>query len=83
MREEIAHGVRAAARPNDHEVKRAEADRLRAHRTRWVKVERDGEAAQALQKFLSKHGGELGWWAELGGAAHSNLAEQGLRPRIA
>jgi hypothetical protein len=81
--EKIARGVLAAARLPEGEGKRAEAKRLRAHLARWLPVERGGEAAQALQKFLSKHEGELWWWAEIGVAAHNNLAEQGLRPHIA
>ena len=81
--EKIARGVLAAARLTDKSARRAEAARLRAHLARWLRVERQGEAAQALQKFLSKHEGELWWWAEVGVAAHNNLAEQGLRPHIA
>jgi hypothetical protein len=81
--ERISREVLAAARGRDGEAKRAEAERLREHLARWLKVERGGEAAQSLQKFLSKHEGELWWWAEVGVAAHNNLAEQGLRPHIA
>ena len=81
--EKIARGVLAASRLPEGEAKQAEARRLRAHLARWLKVERDGEAAQSLQKFLTKHADELWWWAEVGVAAHNNLAEQGLRPHIA
>jgi hypothetical protein len=81
--EKIARGVLAAARLPDGEAKQAEAQRLRTHLARWLKVEREGEAAEALQKFLTKHEGELWWWAEVGVAAQNNLAEQGLRPHIA
>jgi hypothetical protein len=81
--EKIARGVLSAARLRDGEQRRGEGKRLRAHLARWLEVERDGEDAQALQKFLSKHEGELWWWAELGVAAQNNLAEQGLRPHIA
>ncbi len=81
--EKIARGVLAAARLSEEEARRTEAARLRTHLVRWLEVERDGEAAQALQKFLSKHEGELWWWAEVGVAAQNNLAEQGLRPHIA
>ena len=81
--EKIARGVLAAARLSEKSARRAEAARLRAHPLRWLKVEREGEAAQALRKFLTKHEGELWWWAEVGVAAHNNLAEQGLRPHIA
>ncbi|MGI0129707.1 MAG: IS66 family transposase [Thermoplasmata archaeon] len=81
--EKIARGVLAASHLPDGVAKRTEARRLRAHLTRWLKVERGGEAAQSLQKFLTKHEGELWWWAEVGVAAHNNLAEQGLRPHIA
>jgi hypothetical protein len=59
--EKIARGVLSASRLLEGEVRRAEAERLRAHLARWLKVEREGEAAQALQKFLTKHEGEL-WW---------------------
>ncbi|MGI0156843.1 MAG: IS66 family transposase, partial [Thermoplasmata archaeon] len=81
--EKISRGVLAAARLPTGEAKCAEAERLRGHLARWLEVERDGEAAQSLQKFLAKHEGELWWWADLGVAAHNNLAEQGLRPHIA
>jgi hypothetical protein len=81
--EKIARGVLAASRLPEGEAKRVEAERLRAHLTRWLSVEREGEAAQSLQKFLTKHEGELRWWAEVGVAAHNNLAEHGLRPHIA
>ena len=81
--EKIGRGVLAAARLRDASARRAEGTRLRAHLARWVEVEREGEAAQALQKFLTKHFDELWWWAEVGVAAHNNLAEQGLRPHIA
>jgi hypothetical protein len=81
--EKIAQGVLMASRLPEGEAKRAEAKRLRAHLARWLEVEREGEAAQSLQKFLSKHWEELWWWAEAGVAAHNNLAEQGLRPHIA
>ncbi len=81
--EKIARGVLEASRLPEGQEKRVEAERLRAHLARWVKVEREGEAAQSLQKFLTKHEGELWWWAEVGVAAHNNLAEQGLRPHIA
>ncbi len=80
--EKIARGVLAAAHRPEGRARRAEADRLKAHLQRWLQVEREGEAAQALQKFLTKHSDELWWWAELGVAAHNNLAEQGLRPHI-
>jgi hypothetical protein len=69
--------------PTRRTEKAAEAQRLKAHLARWLKVEREGEAAQSLQKFLTRHGEELWWWAEGGAAAHNNLAEQGLRPHIA
>jgi len=81
--ETIARGVLTAARLPEGEAKRVEARRLRSHLARWLKVEREGEAAQSLRKFLTKHGDELWWWAEVGVAAHNNLAEQGLRPHIA
>jgi transposase len=81
--EKIARGVLAASRLPDGPEKVAEAERLKAHLARWLKVEREGEAAQSLQKFLTKHEAELWWWAEGGVAAHNNLAEQGLRPHIA
>ncbi len=81
--EKIARGVLAAARLPEREARRAEAERLRTYLARWLKVEREGEAAQALRKFLSKHESELWWWADLGVAAQNNLAEQGLRPHIA
>jgi hypothetical protein len=81
--EKIARGVLTASRLLEGEERRAEAERLRTHLGRWLRVEREGEAAQALQKFLTKHEGELWWWAEAGVAAHNNLAEQGLRPHIA
>jgi hypothetical protein len=81
--EKIARGVLAASHLPEGERKRAEAGRLRDHLARWIQVEREGEAALALRKFLTTHGGELWWWAELGVAAHNNLAEQGLRPHIA
>jgi hypothetical protein len=81
--EKIARGVLATARLPEGEIKRREAKRLRSHLARWLDLEREGESAQALRKFLSKHEGELWWWAELGVAAHNNLAEQGLRPHIA
>jgi hypothetical protein len=64
--EAIARGVLAASRLPEGEAKRAEARRLRAHLARWMKVEPDGEAAQSLQKFLTKHAEELWWWAEVG-----------------
>jgi hypothetical protein len=79
----IARGVLAASRLPDGEVKRAESKRLRAHLARWLAVEREGEAAQSLRKFLTTHSDELWWWSEVGVAAHNNLAEQGLRPHIA
>jgi hypothetical protein len=75
--------VLSAARLRDASARRAEGTRFRAHLARWLSVEREGEAAQALQKFLSKREGELWWWAEVAVAAHNNLAEQGLRPHIA
>jgi hypothetical protein len=81
--EKIARGVLAASRLPEGEAKRAEAHRLRAHLARWLRIEREGEAAQSLQQFLTKHVEELGWWAEVGVAAHNKLAEQGLRPHIA
>jgi hypothetical protein len=81
--ERIARGILTASRLPEGEAKRAEAKRLRAHLARRLKVEREGEAAQSLQKFLSRHWEELWWWAEAGVAAHNNLAEQGLRPHIA
>ncbi|MGC2034913.1 MAG: IS66 family transposase [Thermoplasmata archaeon] len=81
--EKIARGVLAAARLSDESARRAEGARLRAHLVRWLQVEREGEAAQALRKFLTKHEDELWWWAEAGVAAQNNLAEQGLRPHIA
>ncbi len=81
--EKIARGVLAVSRHPEGEAKRAETRRLRAHLARWLKVEPDGEAAQSLQKFLTKHAEELWWWAEVGVAAHNNLAELGLRPHIA
>jgi hypothetical protein len=76
-------GVLAASRLSDGAEKAAEARRLKAHLARWPKVDREGDAAQTLQKFLTKHGDELWWWAEGGAAAHNNLAEQRLRPHIA
>jgi transposase len=81
--EKIARSVLEASRLLEGKAKKAEAERLRAHLARWLKVERDGEAAQSLQKFLTKHEDELWWWAEAGVAAHNNLAERGLRPHIA
>jgi hypothetical protein len=78
-----AGGVLAASRLPEGEAKRAEAKRLRAHLARWLAVEREGEAAQSLRKFLAVHSDELWWWSEVGVAAHNNLAEQGLRPHIA
>lgn len=81
--EKIARGVLAASRRPDGPEKLEEARRMKAHLARWLKVEREGEAAQSLQKFLGKHAEELWWWAEGGAAAHNNLAEQGLRPHIA
>jgi transposase len=81
--EKIARGVLEASHLPEGPAKRAKAQRLRAHLGRWLQVEREGEAAQSLQKFLTKHEGELWWWAEAGVAAHNNLAEQGLRPHIA
>ena len=81
--EKIARGVLAARRLPEGEAKRTEARRLRADLARWLKVERHGEAAQSLQKVLTKHAEEVWWWAEVGLAAHNNLAEQGLRPHIA
>lgn len=81
--EKIARGVLAASHLPEGEAKHAEARRLRAHLARWLKVEREGEAAQALQKFLTKHEAELWWWVEVGVAAHNNLAKQRLRPHIA
>jgi len=81
--EKIARRVLAASHLPEGEAKSAEARRLRAHLARWLKVEREGEAAQALQKFLTKHEDELWWWAEVDVAAQNNLAEQGLRPHIA
>jgi hypothetical protein len=80
--EKIARGVLEASHLPEGEAKRVEAERLRAHLARWLSVEREGEAARSLQKFLTKHEGELWWWAEVGVAAHNNLAEQGLRPHI-
>ena len=59
MLERIARGVLAAARLADESTRRAEAARLRTHLARWLKVEQEGEAAQALRKFLTKHEGEL------------------------
>jgi hypothetical protein len=81
--EKIARGVLTAARLREESGRQEEAARLRAHLARWLQVEREGEAAQALRKFLSKHEDELWWWSEVGVAAHNNLAEQGLRPHIA
>lgn len=81
--EKFARGVLAACRLPEGEAKQIEARLLCAHLARWLKVEREGEAAQALQKFLTKHSDELWWWAEAGVAAHNNLAKQGLRPHIA
>jgi hypothetical protein len=81
--EKIARGVLVASHLPDGEAKRREARRLRIHLGQWLKVEREGEAAQALQKFLTKHEDELWWWAEVDVAAQNNLAEQGLRPHIA
>lgn len=81
--EKIARGVLAASHRPEGKAKKDEARRLRAHLARWLKVEREGEAAQSLQQFLTKHEDELWWWAEVGVAAHNNLAEQGLRPHIA
>jgi hypothetical protein len=81
--EKIARGVLAASRLPRGARKRSEARRLQAHLRRWLRVEREGEAAQSLQRFLTKHRDELWWWAEVGVAAHNNLAEQGLRPHIA
>lgn len=81
--EKIARGVLTAARLSDESARRTEGARLRAHLARWLKVERSGEAAHSLQKFLTKHSEELWWWAAVGVAAHNNLAEQGLRPHIA
>lgn len=79
----IARAVLAASKLPDGPARVAEADRLNKHLARWLKVEREGEAAQSLQKFLTKHDAELWWWAEGEVAAHNNLAEQGLRPHIA
>ncbi len=81
--EKSARSVRAAARLPDERARRAEAARQRTHLVRWLQVAREGEAAQARRKFLTKHEGELGWGAEVGVAAHDHRAEQGLRPRIA
>ena len=80
--ERIARGVLSVARLSDERARRAEAARLHAHLVRWLKVEREGEAAQALRRFLTKHEEKLWWW-EMGVAALNNLAEQGLRPHIA
>jgi hypothetical protein len=81
--EKIARGMLEASHIPEGSTKRAEAQRLRAHLARWLHVEREGEAAQSLPKFLTKHEGELWWWADAGVAAHNNLAEQALRPHIA
>jgi transposase len=81
--EKIARGVLEASRLPQGVPKAAEAKRLRAHLLRWLKVEREGREAEALQRFLTKHYDELWWWAEVGCAAHNNPAEQGLRPHIA
>jgi transposase len=81
--EKIARGVLEASRLPQGPQKTAEAKRLRAHLLRWLKVEREGREAEALQRFLTKHSDELWWWAEVGCAAHNNPAEQGLRPHIA
>jgi hypothetical protein len=81
--EKIARGVLEASHLPDSPTKSGEAERLRAHLGRWLSVEREGEAAQLLQKFLTKHATELWWWADGGVVAHNNLAEQGLRPHIA
>lgn len=81
--EKIARGVLHAAKLEDGGTKRREARRLKLHLRRWLRVERDGTEALALQKFLTKRWDELWWWAEVGVAAHNNLAEQGLRPHIA
>jgi hypothetical protein len=81
--EKIARGVLAASKLPEGPAKQREARRLRAHLRRWLKVERKGREAEALQTFLTKHWDELWWWAEDRVAAHNNLAEQGLRPHIA
>jgi transposase len=81
--EKIARGVLEASKLPDGPRKQREARRLAAHLRRWLKVERKGREAEALQKFLTKRWDELWWWAEGGVAAHNNLAEQGLRPHIA
>ncbi len=81
--EKIARGVLTAAKLPVGPEREAEGRRLRAHLGRWLRVEREGEAAQALQKFLTKHSEELWWWAEGEVAAQNNPAEQGLRPHIA
>ena len=65
------------------EEKTREAKRLMAWARRWLGVRREGTVALALQKYGSKHWGELWWWAEMGVDAHNNIAEQGLRPHIA
>ncbi len=81
--EKSARGVRAAARLPDERARRAEATRQRTHLVRWLQVAREGEAAEARRKFLTKHEGDLGWGAEVGVAAPNYRAEQGLRPPIA
>ena len=72
--EKIMRGVLTAARLSDERARRAEGKRLRVHLARWVRVERKGEGAQALRKFLTKHEDELWWWAEVGAVSHRNLA---------
>ncbi|MGB6443524.1 MAG: hypothetical protein WBF81_09565, partial [Thermoplasmata archaeon] len=81
--EKIARGVLAASRLPVGPAKLVEAERLRKHLRRWLQVERHGEAAPSLRKFLTKHEDELWWWTQDGVAAHNNPVEQGLRPHIA
>ena len=81
--EKLSRRILETARWPQGETKAEEGQRLKAWARRWIQVERGGQEALTHQRFLGNHWNELWWWAEVGVDAHSNVAEQGLRPHIA